>query len=295
MTARAATHPSTGSWLHRLGALPKLAWAAAGVATALVTFDPVPLLAISTIALLVAATAGEAGRLLRTMVPFAPLAASILLVQVLAPLACRPACTVAATVGPLTLYADGLASGLSFVARLLTIELVAFTAILATRAPDMLAALVRLRVPSAAALAVAMALQLAPILRGELRIVLDAQRIRGLRVAGPTALARALVPVIVASVERAQQVAISLEARGFGSGITRTSYREASTGRGDVLLAAGGVVAGIAGVAAGLARWGPGSFAWPPLPAWAAVGVLVVAAVAFTWAVARGVAFAVRA
>ena len=229
------------------------------------------------------------------MLPFAPLAASILLVQVLAPLACRPACTVATTVGPFTLYAEGLTNGLSFVARLVTIELVAFTAILATRAPDLLAGLVRIGVPPSAAFATAMALQLVPTLRRELRIVLDAQRVRGLRVAGPTALARSLVPVIVASVERAQQLAIGLESRGFGSGVTRTSYREVSLGRGDVLLAVAGLVAGIAGVVAGLAWWGPGSFAWPTLPAWVAVGVLLVAGVAFAWAVARGVAFALRA
>ena len=291
----AAASMRTGSWLHRMGAIPKLAWAAAGVATALVTFDPVPLLAISTAAVLVAATAGEAGRLLRAMVPFAPLAASILLVQVLAPLACRPACTVATQVGPFTLYAEGLTNGLSFVARLLTMELVAFTAILATRAPDLLAGLVRVGVPSSAAFATATALQLIPILRREIRIVLDAQRVRGLRVAGPTALARGLVPVIVASVERAQQLAISLESRGFGSGVARTSYREASLGHGDVALAVAGVMAGIAGVVAGLAWWGPGSFAWPALPPWVAVGVLLVAVLAFAWAVARGVAFALRA
>ena len=126
-------------------------------------------------------------------------------------------------------------------------------------------------------------------------LVLDAQCIRGLRVAGPTALIRAIVPVIAASVERAQAVAISLEARGFGSRVPRTSYREVALGPVDVVLAVGGVVAAIAGVVAGLAFWGPGSFTWPPLPAWAAVGVLVVAGVAFTWAVARGVVFAVRA
>ena len=77
-------------------------------------------------------------------------------------------------------------------------------------------------------------------------------------------------------------------------GIPRTSYREVALGRVDVLLAIGGVVAGIGGVVAGLTFWGPGSFAWPPLPAWAAVAVLVVAGVAFTWALARAVAFAVR-
>ena len=108
MTRLVAAPRPTGSWLHRLGAIPKLAWAAAGVATALVTFDPVPLLAISIATVVVAATARDAGRLARAMVPFAPLAASILLVQALAPLACRSACTVATQVGPLTLYAEGL-------------------------------------------------------------------------------------------------------------------------------------------------------------------------------------------
>ena len=149
--------------------------------------------------------------------------------------------------------------------------------------------------PSSVAFATATALQLVPILRRELAIVLDAQRVRGLRVAGPTALARGLVPVLVAGVERAQQLAISLEARGFGSGVARTSYREVSLGRGDVALAVVGLLVGIAGVVAGLAWWGPGSFAWPPLPAWVPAAVLLVAGGAFAWAVGRGIAFALRA
>ena len=234
---RRRTRPA-GSWLHRMSAIPKLAWAAAGVATALVTFNPVPLLAISIAAVLVAATAGEAGRLLRAMLPFAPLAASILLVQVLAPLACRPACTVATTVGPFTLYAEGLTNGLSFVARLLTIELVAFTAILATRAPDLLAGLVRIGVPSSAAFAwrpPSSSSRSCGASSGS-SSTRSASAASGspVRPRSPASL----VPVIVASVERAQQLAISLESRGFGSGVARTSYREASLGRGDV--AAGG-------------------------------------------------------
>ena len=291
-----AARPGPGEgWLQHASPIPKLAWMLAGVATAVVTFHPIVLAAISATVLVLAASAGVLRPLLRAMLAFAPLAASILLVQVLAPAFCRPNCTVAATVGPFTLYSEGVAHGLVFVARLLTIELAAFLVILTTRAPDVLAALDRLRVPPSVGFAAGMTLQLVPVLRRELRIVLDAQRARGLRAAGPNALVRALVPVMVASVERAQQVAISIEARGFGSSRRRTSYREVSFGRADAAWAVAGVVVAVAGVVAGLTSWGPDSVVWPALPEWAAIAVLLVAAVAFGWAVARGIAFAARA
>jgi energy-coupling factor transport system permease protein len=291
----AATEPARSSWLRRASPIPKLAWMVAGVATGLVTYDPIVLGSISLVVVVIAASARVAGSLARAMVAFAPLAASILLIQVLVPGFCAPSCTIAATVGPLTLYADGLAHGLVLVLRLLTIELVAFLVILTTRAPDVLAALGRLRVPPSAAFAAAMTLQLVPVLRRELRLVLDAQRARGLRATGPTALARAVVPVIVASVERAQQVSISIEARGFGSSVPRTTYREVSFGRRELVWTVLGLMAAAAGAILGLVRWGPGSVPWPALPAWAAIAVLAVAVAAFGWAVVRGVAFVARA
>jgi energy-coupling factor transport system permease protein len=292
--ARDESGPRVG-WLQRASPIPTLAWMLAGVATAAVTFHPVVLAAISLAVLVLAVSSGVLRPRLRAMLAFAPLAASILLVQVLAPAFCRPSCTVAATVGPFTLHAEGVAHGLVFVARLLTIELVAFLVILTTRAPDVLAALTRLRVPPSVGFAAAMTLQLVPVLRREVRIVLDAQRARGLRAAGPTALVRALVPVMVASVERAQQLAISIEARGFGSSRRRTSYHDVVFGRADAAWAVAGLVAAVAGVVAGLTSWGPDRVVWPALPAWAAIAVLVVAALAFGWAIARGIAFALRA
>jgi len=291
----AAALPARSSWLRRLNPITKLAWMIAGVATALVTYDPTVLAAISVLVLVLAASAGVASPLARAMLAFAPLAASILLVQVLAPAFCRPSCSVAATVGPLTLYAEGVAHGLVLVARLLTIELVAFLAILTTRAPDVLASLTRLGVPSSVAFAATMTLQLVPLLRRELRIVLDAQRARGLRTAGPTALVRALVPVIVASVERAQQLSISIDARGFGSSRPRTSYRAVPLTRGDVLGAALGLVAAVVGFVLGLTRWGPDTVTWPALPAWVAIAVLAVSVAGFAWAIVRALAFAARA
>ena len=214
------------SWLHRMSPVPKLAWMTAGVVISLVTYDPVPLLVITALAVLAAASAGIAGTLVRTLLAFGPLAASILVIQALAPTSCSPACTAVATVGPLTFYEEGIVHGLSLVARLLAMEVVAFTVLLTTHPSDLFSGLEQLRVPRSISFAASMTLQLVPILEREFALVLAAQRARGLRASGPSALGRAIVPVVVGAVERVQQLSISLEARGFGGTLPRTSYRE---------------------------------------------------------------------
>lgn len=289
-TASVPVGPNSGrrppSWLHRLGPMPKLAWMAGGIAFALVTYHPVPLLVLAAVAFLAAASAGVIGAVGRLLLALGPLAASILLIQAVLPAGCLPGCTPSASVGPFTLYREGVPHGVSLVARLLAMEVVTFTVTLTTRAPDLLAALDRVGVPRTLSLAGAMTLQLLPILRRELGIVLTAQRARGLRTSGPSAFARALLPVIVASVERAQQLSISLEARGFGGTARRTSYREVSSGRGDVVLAVLGAGAGLAGVIAGLAWWGPGSATFQ-VPQEVAIPLLAGAAGVFVLVVAR--------
>jgi energy-coupling factor transport system permease protein len=237
--------------------IPKVAWLVAGSAVVLVTYDVRVLVLIAGVGLACAASAGLTVRLARTLAGFAPLGASILLVQLVLPTRCAPSCEVLATVGPMDIYADAMARGLSLLARLLALEVVAFTIVLATRAPDVIASLDRVRVPRHVSFVVALTLQLVPVLRRELAIVLDAQRARGLRAGGPTALTRAVIPVIVASVERIERLAMSLEARGFGGPIPRTSWRAVSFDAGDRIVTLAGIVAGVAGVVAGLAWWGP--------------------------------------
>ena len=230
--------PQTGtSWLHQMSPIPKLAWLAAGSAVVLVTYDIRVLLVIAAIGVGCAASAGIGGRLARTLAGFAPLGASIMLVQVVLPPSCATSCEVLATVGPIDVHADAIAHGLALVARLFALEVVAFTAILATRAPEVIAALDRLRVPRQVTFVAALTLQLVPVLRREVAVMLDAQRARGLRASGPTALARAVVPVIVASVERIERLSVSLEARGFGGPARRTSWRTVSFGARDRVLA----------------------------------------------------------
>src|SRR5829696_5776987 len=113
-----------GSWLHRLSPIPKLAWLVAGVLTAAVTYAPAPLLGITLAAFGVAASAGVARRLVRGLLVFLPLGASIILIQALLPAACRPACETLAAVGPFTVHAEGVAHGLSLAARLLAMQAV---------------------------------------------------------------------------------------------------------------------------------------------------------------------------
>jgi energy-coupling factor transport system permease protein len=283
------------SWLHRMSPVPKLAWMTAGVVISLVTYDLVPLLFITTAAVVAAASAGVGGALARTLLAFGPLAASILVIQALAPTSCLPACTTVASVGPLTFYEEGIIHGMSLVARLLAMEVVAFTVLLTTHPSDLFAGLEMLRVPRSICFAASMTLQLVPILEREFALVLGAQRARGLRSSGPSALGRAIVPVVVAAVERVQQLSISLEARGFGGTIPRTSYREVVFRPADGVLALAGVVVGIAGAAAGLAWWGPGSTASVEIPAWLAVAMVAVAGAVFIAVLARAVALVLRA
>lgn len=288
--------PTTGtSWLHRMSPVPKLAWMTAGVVISLVTYDPVPLLVITALAVVAAASAGIGGALARTLLAFGPLAASILVIQALAPTSCAPACTAVATIGPVTFYEEGVVHGLSLVARLLAMEAVAFTVLLTTHPSDLFAGLERLRVPRSISFAASMTLQLVPILEREFALVLVAQRARGLRANGPSALGRAIVPVVVGAVERVHQLSISLEARGIGGTRPRTSYRDVTFGPVDGVLALAGLVVGIAGAAAGLAWWGPASSAAIEIPSWLAVAVVAVAGTVFIGVLARAVALVLRA
>ena len=186
------------------------------------SFDPVALGGIAAAGVVVAATAGIAGRLARAIAVLAPLAAAILVVQAIAPVACGAACTPAATLGPFTIWVEGVARGLTFVLRIVAMEVAAIAVLQTTHPSDLFAALARLRVPYVLNLMIALTLQLVPVLQREVGLVLAAQRARAMRGSGLSALIPSFVPVFASTVERVQQLAISLESRGFGTG-PRTS------------------------------------------------------------------------
>lgn len=283
------------SWLHRRSAVPKLAWLAATLAFSLVAYHPVPLLLVTAGAWALGVSAGVGWPLWRAMRLLGPLAASIVVLQVAAHGTCPGGCTELVHLGPTSITAEALARGVAYVSRLLAMESAAVVLLVTTRPADLFGALRRLRVPHPVALMLATTMQLIPILQRELAIVLDAQRARGLRASGIRAVVPALLPVFVSAFERLGQLAIAMEARGYGAGIARTSYRTDAFGPVDRDLAWGGVLAGIAGVVAGTLLWGSASV--PPLivPAWVALAIVGAAGIAFAGLIAAALVAAARA
>ena len=269
------------SWLHRLSPIPKLAWLAAAVVFAFVSFNALLLGSIVIVGLVLAATAGILVNALRALAILAPLAAAILLLQSIAPAACGGACTPVAGLGPLTVYEQGVARGVTFVLRILAMETVAILVLQTTHPSDLFAALARLRVPYLLNVMIALTLQLVPVLQREVGIVLAAQRSRGMPGTGLAAVVPAFVPVFAGTVERVGQLAISLESRGFGASGARTSYRRIGLTARDVALALAGVGAGIVGVVATLALGTAGS---PAIVVPAGVAVVLVGAALLVFA-----------
>jgi energy-coupling factor transport system permease protein len=283
------------TWLHRANPVAKLVWLVAVLVIAFATYQPFPLFAIALAGLALGASAGIGRRLARTLLFFAPITASILVIQTLAPADCRGACQATVFLGPLGLFGDGTMHGLSLAGRLLAVESVALAIFMTTHPSDLFAALARLGVPYVANLMVAMTLQLIPILQREFEIVLSAQWARGMRNTGFRALLPTFVPVFAGAFERVQRLTIGLESRGFGATGVRTSYRRVRFGRADLAVVMAGLVAGVVGTVAGLTIWDADRARDIVLPASAVLAVFGLAGTLFVGVILAGIRSLARA
>ena len=282
-------HVRGSSWLHRTNPIVKLAWLIAAIAFAFATYHPVPLLVAALAAFGASVSAGVARDVSRVLLVFAPIAASMLVIQTLAPATCAPSCAATVVLGPFHLFAEGMTHGLSLASRLLVVEVVALGVLLTTHPSDLSAALARLHVPYLLNFMVSMTLQLVPILQREVATVMAAQRSRGMRGRGFGAVIPSFVPVFAGAFERVQQLSISLESRAFGSSGRATSFRRIGFGPIDVVLSLIGIAAGVAGVAAGVVLWNAdrtGSLALSPA---FVTAVFVAAAVVFLGVLAAAI------
>jgi energy-coupling factor transport system permease protein len=174
-------------------------------------------------------------------------------------------------------------------------ETTAVAVFASTRPADLVAALARLHVPYAASFMLAMTLELVPVLRHEMGIVLAAQRARAMRRSGFGAVIPAFVPMFVGTIERMQRLAVSLEARGFGVTGPRTSYRRVRFALVDRLVALAVLAAGVAGVILGLVAWGADSVPALDLSAPLAIGIVVTSGVVFVGVILAGARAITRA
>jgi energy-coupling factor transport system permease protein len=140
------------------------------------------------------------------------------------------------------IYREGIYSGLFRMLMVWSASSFGLLFIATTHPSDMFVALQRIGVPYELNFMVAASLQLIPILQKEFGAVLQAQQSRGLRVSGFGAALPSLVPVFSATVERVQQLALSLEARAFGSVGVKTNLREVSVSAKDYVAGALGMI-----------------------------------------------------
>ena len=126
---------------------------------------------------------------------------------------------------------QGLLVGAQMALRFLVILTSSFLFVLVTD-PDQLAhTLIRLGIPYRYGFVFILALRFVPFFRRELRIVREAQRVRGIRpsVRSLAGLQRAIrytfVPVLVAGLMRVDSIAMSMKGRCFGLYPSRTATR----------------------------------------------------------------------
>ncbi len=249
------THVRGTSWLHRLNPISKLAWVLAVIFFAFASYNPFPLFAIAVLGFAMGLSAGIGRPLLRILVVFAPVTASMIVIQTLAPATCSNTCTVAAQLGPFTLYQEGMSHSLSLVSRVFAMEIIALGVLMTTHPSDLFAAFAKLRVPYILNFMVSMTLQLIPVLQREVSIVLSAQKSRGMKSSGFGSIVPSFVPVFAGAFERVQQLSISLESRAFGSTGAKTSYRQVRFGPIDAVIAVSGLLAGAIGTVLGFTLW----------------------------------------
>jgi energy-coupling factor transport system permease protein len=212
------------SMVHRIHPVTKIVWIVVYVALAFTTQNIFVLYSVALLAIVLAIISGVFRPLLKAAYLIIPIGSSLISLQVLAPAVERP-WTPIAEIGFVTLYGDGLYYALVLLGRIVSSMLLALVMVMTTHPSDLFLAFSKLKIPYTFNFMLAMTLQLIPVFQREVGIVLSAQKSRGMKGSGFSAVLPSFVPVFVGAIERVQQLSISLESRGFGSSGDKTSYR----------------------------------------------------------------------
>ena len=132
--------------------------------------------------------------------------------------------------------ATGFLFGVGMGAKLLSFLLLNVVLLSTTRVEELTAAFTRLGLPYRAGFALTLAFRLVPLFADSAATVLQAQRLRSLGAEPRGVLARlrrtvpVIIPVFMAALRRADQMAIALDMRGFGLPGARTRLVEHGLG-----------------------------------------------------------------
>ncbi|MGQ9557361.1 MAG: energy-coupling factor transporter transmembrane component T family protein [Desulfurispora sp.] len=220
------------SFLHHLHPATKLLWSIAVLVLSFLTDRPLWILALLLGNLLLAAAGGVLKRMLPVLRSLAIFAAILVLMQVFLIDEGKTLFYLFPAFGAGRITDTGLQlstlAALRMLATVSTIPLLLLT----TRMTDLAAVLVeKCRIPYSYAFMFLTALRLIPTLLDRMEQVLQAQAARGYRTDTKNLLRRILlilplaIPLLVSTVQKIEQTALSMEMRGFASG-PRRSYRE---------------------------------------------------------------------
>jgi energy-coupling factor transport system permease protein len=236
------TDAQEASLLGRTSPLVKLGVAVAWLIGLALTVEPGPPLVLAALAVTAGLTVGQVPprSLARGLAPLVVAAASIAVANLLwSGSNTDPSATELARLGPFRITREAAETAAALAARVLAI--VSVGAVFAqttdpTRLVDALAH--QARVPERFAYGALAAYQAVPRLAEDLATLRQARRIRGLRGWHP----RLLVGLLVRAIRHADQLALSMDARAFGSG-PRSTFRPIRWGWPDPIVGIAGLVA----------------------------------------------------
>lgn len=220
------------TFMHHLHPATKLFWSIAVLVLSFLTDRPLWILALLLGNLLLAAAGGVLGHMLPALRSLAIFATILVLLQIFLVDEGKTIFYLfpAYSMGRITdtgLHLSALAA-LRMLATVSTIPILLLT----TRMTDLAAVLVeKCRIPYPYAFMFLTALRLIPTLLSRMEQVLEAQAARGYRIDTKNPLRRMrlilplAIPLLVSTVQKIEQTALSMEMRGFASG-PRRSYRE---------------------------------------------------------------------
>jgi len=140
-----------------------------------------------------------------------------------------PAGEVIISIGFIDIHGESLAEGLTVALRIQAMTFAIFALLFTTDTDTLMQGLVRLKMPYSWGLMLSLALRYVPNFANSYSSVQQAQQARGLEYESTRGLKRVremmpvLVPMIIGSFRSSEQMAIALEARGFGApGVQRT-------------------------------------------------------------------------
>ena len=212
------------TWLHRLYPLTKLFAFLCIMVVGFVFLNPLPALAMSCCALIVAAALGRKylASIVRPLILILPAIFAMIFFQAFFPIVAAPRLFHFLI---FTVYYNGLYYGLELASRVILAITWGVLVVVVTNPGDLFTSLRRIMVPYMLGFMVLTMLQFVPILMAESGTIMEAQQSRGLRLRGFRAVLPNIVPLFVGAWERAHVLAMSMEVRGMGSSGKKTSLR----------------------------------------------------------------------